>query len=40
MITLSENAAGKLAGVMQEKGLDSEHALRVFVKGGGCGGMQ
>jgi len=40
MITLSENAAGKLAGVMQEKGLDSEHALRVFVKRGGCGGMQ
>ncbi len=40
MITLSENAAGKLAGVMQEKGLDTEHALRVFVKGGGCGGMQ
>jgi iron-sulfur cluster assembly protein len=40
MITLSETAAGKLAGVMQEKGLDNEHALRVFVKGGGCGGMQ
>lgn len=40
MITLTETAAGKLAGVMQEKGLDTEHALRVFVKGGGCGGMQ
>ncbi len=40
MITLTETAAGKLAGTMQEKGLASEHALRVFVKGGGCGGMQ
>lgn len=40
MITLTETAVGKLAGVMQDKGVADEHALRVFVKGGGCGGMQ
>ena len=25
---------------MDQKGLRESHALRVFVKGGGCGGMQ
>lgn len=40
MITLTSNAAEKLGGIMQEKGLFDTHALRVFVRGGGCGGMQ
>ncbi len=40
MITLTENAAQKLGGVMSEKGVLDTHSLRVFVKGGGCGGMQ
>ena len=40
MITVTPSAAEKLTGVMVQKGLDSSHGLRVFVKGGGCGGMQ
>ena len=40
MITLTPNAAEKLGGILTEKGLAESHALRVFVKGGGCGGMQ
>ena len=40
MITLTANAADKLGGIMDQKGLKESHALRVFVKGGGCGGMQ
>lgn len=40
MITLTTNAAEKLGGIMTEKGLIESHALRVFVRGGGCGGMQ
>ena len=40
MITLTSNAADKLGGIMAQKGLESSHGLRVFVKGGGCGGMQ
>ncbi len=40
MITLTENAASKLGGIMDQKGMKDSHALRVFVKGGGCGGMQ
>ena len=40
MITLTESAAEKLGGIMEQKGLATSHALRVFVKGGGCGGMQ
>ncbi len=40
MITLTSSAAEKLGGIMQEKGLIESHALRVFVRGGGCGGMQ
>jgi iron-sulfur cluster assembly accessory protein len=40
MITLTETAADKLGGIMEQKGMRESHALRVFVKGGGCGGMQ
>ena len=40
MVTLTSNAADKLGGIMAEKGMKESHALRVFVKGGGCGGMQ
>ena len=39
-ITLTEVAASKLGGILEQKGLRETHALRVFVKGGGCGGMQ
>ncbi len=38
MITLTTTAADKLQKVMQEKGLEN-HALRVFVSGGGCSGL-
>jgi iron-sulfur cluster assembly protein len=40
LITLTETAAGRLQQVMDEKGMGESHGLRVFVKGGGCGGMQ
>ena len=40
MITLTATAAEKLGGIMEQKGMKDSHALRVFVKGGGCGGMQ
>jgi iron-sulfur cluster assembly protein len=40
MVTLTPNAAEKLGGILAQKGLAETHALRVFVKGGGCGGMQ
>ena len=40
MITLTPTAADKLGGIMDQKGVKMTHALRVFVKGGGCGGMQ
>ena len=40
MITITEMAADKLGGIMDEKGMKETHGLRVFVKGGGCGGMQ
>jgi iron-sulfur cluster assembly accessory protein len=40
MVTLTPNAAEKLGGIMEQKGMKESHALRVFVKGGGCGGMQ
>jgi iron-sulfur cluster assembly protein len=40
MITLTASAADKLSGIMTQKGVMETHALRVFVKGGGCGGMQ
>jgi iron-sulfur cluster assembly accessory protein len=40
VITLSPIAADKLISVMTEKGVRDTHALRVFVSGGGCSGMQ
>ena len=33
MITLTSNAADKLGGIMDQKGLKDSHALRVFVQG-------
>jgi iron-sulfur cluster assembly protein len=39
-ITLTSSAANKLGSLMEQKGMKDTHALRVFVKGGGCGGMQ
>lgn len=39
MVSLTETAAEKLKGIMDEKQLE-DYALRVFVQGGGCGGMQ
>lgn len=38
MITLTSTAAEKLQGIMDEKGIKN-HALRVFVSGGGCSGL-
>jgi len=38
-ITLTESAAAKLRSIMEERGV-ADQALRVFVTGGGCGGMQ
>ena len=38
MITLSPTAASKLQDIMVEKGIQN-HALRVFVSGGGCSGL-
>lgn len=40
MVNLTPTAAEKLSGIMSQKGMIDSHALRVFVKGGGCGGMQ
>lgn len=40
VITLTQTAADKLLAIMDEKGLRETHALRVFVSGGGCSGMQ
>jgi iron-sulfur cluster assembly protein len=38
MITITSSAADQLQSVMQEKGI-GDHALRVFVSGGGCSGL-
>ncbi len=38
-VTLTPDAAAKLAEVMAQKGL-TDAALRVFVSGGGCSGLQ
>ncbi len=38
-VILTEAAAAKLRSILEEKG-KSDHGLRVFVSGGGCGGMQ
>jgi iron-sulfur cluster assembly accessory protein len=40
VISLTETAADKLIGIMNEKGLAGTHGLRVFVSGGGCSGLQ
>ncbi|MEI7771794.1 MAG: iron-sulfur cluster insertion protein ErpA [Chloroflexales bacterium] len=39
MILVSESASDRLLTMMREKDLDG-YALRVFVSGGGCSGMQ
>ena len=39
IVTITPSAATKLASVMAEKQLDG-YALRVFVAGGGCSGLQ
>lgn len=39
-VTLTEAAAAKLKDVLAQKGLEESYGLRVFVQGGGCGGMQ
>jgi len=39
-VVLTESAAQKLKDTLAEKGVAETHALRVFVQGGGCGGMQ
>jgi iron-sulfur cluster assembly accessory protein len=38
MIVLTGSASEKLQTIMAEKGI-GEHALRVFVSGGGCSGL-
>ena len=38
MITLTSPAAEKLQTIMAEKGIEN-HALRVFISGGGCSGL-
>lgn len=40
MVTITDSAAEKLGGILTQKGMKDTHGLRVFVKGGGCGGMQ
>ena len=40
IVTLTPAAAAKLLGILDEKGLRDTHALRVFVGGGGCSGLQ
>ena len=39
-VTITSEAAGRLLALMQEKQLGEEFALRVFVSGGGCSGLQ
>jgi hypothetical protein len=39
MVDVSADAANRLSGMMREKEL-SGYALRVFVSGGGCSGLQ
>ncbi len=39
-VVLTAAAANKIRTILDEKGLTETHALRVFVQGGGCGGMQ
>lgn len=39
-LTLTPVAAKRLRSLMEEKQIDASHALRVFVAGGGCSGLQ
>ncbi|MBA3470574.1 MAG: iron-sulfur cluster insertion protein ErpA [Herpetosiphonaceae bacterium] len=39
-VSISAEAARRLQGLMQEKNLSEQFALRVFVAGGGCSGLQ
>ena len=39
-ITLTPVAAEKLGELMDQKGVRDTHALRVFIRGGGCSGFQ
>lgn len=39
-ITLTDAAAAKLEEIMEQKGVRETHALRVFVSGSGCSGLQ
>jgi iron-sulfur cluster assembly protein len=39
MVTMSERAAGEVAGLL-EKQQKQDHALRVWIQGGGCSGFQ
>lgn len=38
-ITLTEKAAGEIKGLFEQQGIENA-ALRVFVSGGGCSGLQ
>lgn len=40
MLTITAKAAEKAKALFEEKGLDGQAALRVFVVGGGCSGYQ
>jgi iron-sulfur cluster assembly protein len=40
MLNVTDKAAIKAKELFEEKGLDSQAALRVFVVGGGCSGYQ
>lgn len=39
-VTLTPAAAAKLREILVQKGLAETHGLRVFVQGGGCGGLK
>ena len=40
LVSVSQEASRRLQGLMQEKNLSEQFALRVFVAGGGCSGLQ
>ena len=40
MLTLTDKAATKAKEIFEEKGIEGQAALRVFVVGGGCSGFQ
>jgi len=40
LITLTPAAAEKLAGIMDQRGVRQTHALRVYIAGIGCSGLQ